>query len=192
MEIIDDKEPIFNELSIDNNQKNQKGYVPIRLNVEDDRKIMRTVAKITTDNDDFESSIEVAVRNVQSYESTKYLDFTGSDYAGSNVDLVISIEDEAGQTTTKQLDDVQLPIKEYKNPLAQKLISLYEQLENPQGKLRSSAREIKALGLLSEGENLPAIYYMALRSAYWRLINPTELNDRKVARGLLWGVAQKI
>ena len=51
---------------------------------------------------------------------------------------------------------------------------------------------MKALGLLGEKEGLPAVYYMALRSAYWRLANPTEENDIVTARDLLWDTAQTL
>ena len=192
LDIIDDGEPVFKELVIDHNQNNDKGYIPLKINVEDDHKIMRTSVSIDGETIDEDDRIDLAVRNIQSYENVIYLDLTGSDYTGSKVDLLVSIEDEAGQVTTRRIEDIEIPAKDYKKPLARKLVSLYNHLENPEGKLRSSAREIKALGLISEGESLPPIYYMALRSAYWRLINPTEPDDRNVARDLLWDVAQKI
>jgi len=76
--------------------------------------------------------------------------------------------------------------------VAGKLILLRKELDRPDYDLRRLARQIQALGLLPDSEGLPPVYYMALRSVYWRLTKPTYEDDIEIAKDLLWDVAIKL
>lgn len=189
--LIDDEKPEINQFTLEDHE-NEKGYVAIKVALKDDRKIMKATIEVSNDQEPSNDFQDLSIREIRSYSSIFYLDFTDTQYAGSRADLKILVEDEAGQISTATLNDVEIPEKAYSMPIAHKLISLRNELSEPDYDLRSLSRQMKALGLLSDQEGLPHIYYMALRSAYWRLVDPTEVNDRQVARDLLWDIAQKI
>lgn len=189
--LIDDEKPEINRFTLEDHE-NEKGYVALKVVLKDDRKIMKATIEVSNEKETSSEFQDLSIREVRSYNSIFYLDFTDTQYAGSTADLKIHVEDEAGQISTATLNDVGIPEKTYSKPIAHKLISLRNELNEPDYDLKSLSRQMKALGLLSDQEGLPPVYYMALRSAYWRLVDPTEVNDRQVARDLLWDIAQKI
>lgn len=189
--VIDDESPKINHFELVD-LDNKKGYLALELQVEDDLKIMATSVELVDGGNNKSDRKALSVREVKEYSSLFYLDFTGSDLAGQNADLLISVEDEAGQISTKVLSDVEIPVKKYEHPIANKLISLYQELATPGFDQKSLSRQVKALGLLPDEEQLPPVYYMALRSAYWRLVDPSVPEDFETARNLLWDTAQKI
>lgn len=188
---IDDKEPEIDLFSLEE-YENDKGYLAFKVNVDDDRKVMKAEIAIINEDGIKEEIKPLAIRNVRSINSIYYADFSGSQMAGQNADIVLTVEDEAGQRTAAVLENILLPAKEYKHPVARNLIALRQQLMEPSYDKKRILRHIKALGLLEEKEGLPPIYYMALRSAYWRLAAPTEENDVVTARDLLWDIAQTL
>ncbi len=191
IQVIDDRNPTIEIFSLEEGHENEKGYLALNVHVKDDRKIMKAVIDIINKEGEKSDQKELSLREVGEYENIFYLDLTGSDVAGSAVNLLMSVEDEAGQVSTQTIENVFIQEKQYKNPLAYNLISLHEELRDTKRELKPLARRIKALGLLPDA-GLPPVYYMALRSAYWRLVDPTNPNDRETARNLLWDVAQKI
>lgn len=189
--VIEDEAPKINQFAL-SNLDNKKGYIAVELDVEDDLKIINTFVELVDSGGNKSDKSPLSVRDVDQYESEFYLDFTDSELAGQNVDLLISVQDEAGQITTAMIGDVEVPTKSYEHPIAHKLISLYDELAEPGYDQKALSRQIRALGLLPDEEMLPPVYYMALRSAYWRLVNPNASDDMQIARDLLWDVAQKI
>lgn len=189
--VIDDEEPEIDHFTLEE-YENDKGYLAFRVDVDDDRKLMNASIAVKDENNDKEEIKSLAIRNVRSINSIYYADFTGSLLAGQNADVVLSIEDEAGQTTTSIIENILIPDKIYEHPVASNLISIRQELMAPDYDKKRILRHLKALGLLGEKEGLPAVYYMALRSAYWRLANPTEENDKETARDLLWDIAQTL
>lgn len=189
--VIDDEEPKIQQFQLAA-LDNKKGYIAVDLKIEDDLKIMAAEVELVDGGGNKSDNTPLSVREIKRYDHVFYLDFTGSDLAGQKADLLISIEDEAGQISTKLLSDVDIPVKNYKHPIAHKLISLYKELATPGFDQKALTRQIRALGLLPDAEQLPPVYYMALRSAYWRLVDPSEPEDMETARNLLWDVAQKI
>ncbi|MBT5072963.1 MAG: DUF4175 family protein [Kordiimonadaceae bacterium] len=189
--LIDDEKPVISSFTLEDHE-NEKGYIALKIALKDDRKIMKTSIEVGNESRGSMNFQDLSIRDVSSYNNIFYLDFTGSQYAGLKADLKILVEDEAGQVSTAELKDIELPEKTYSQPIAHKLISLRNELSEPDYDLRALSRQMKALGLLSDQEGLPPIYYMALRSAYWRLVDPSQTTDRQVARDLLWDIAQKI
>tara|TARA_R110002096_G_scaffold257381_1_gene450955 strand:- start:307616 stop:309442 length:1827 start_codon:yes stop_codon:yes gene_type:complete len=189
--LLDDEEPQIARFNLED-LKNEKGYLAFSVDVSDDRKIMAAAIELRNSDGMTRDRKNLAVRGVKSYDSVFYIDFTGSDYAGAVADVKLSLEDEAGQVSSIVLDNIRIPIKTYRHEVAGKLISLYNGLGERNPELRSITRQIKALGLLPDSEGLPPVYYMAMRSAYWRLVNPNDEADRQIARDLLWDTAQKI
>ena len=189
--LIDDEDPQIEQFNLEDHE-NGKGYLAFDVDVSDDRKIMAAAIELINSDGTAADRKNLAIRDVKSYNSVFYLDFTGSDYAGMTANVKLSLEDEAGQVSSAVLNDVKIPIKTYSHEVAGKLMSLYHGLGESNPELRSIARQMKALGLLPDSEGLPAVYYMAMRSAYWRLVNQKDEEDRRVARDLLWDTAQRI
>lgn len=189
--VIDDREPEIDHFTIEE-YENDKGYLAFKVDVDDDRKLMNAFIAIQDQNGNQEEIKSLAIRNVRSINSIYYADFSGSLSAGETANILLSIEDEAGQKTTSILKDILIPEKVYEHPVAGNLIDLRLELMEPSYDKKRILRHLKALGLLGEKEGLPAVYYMALRSAYWRLANPTEENDVVTARDLLWDTAQTL
>ncbi|MBL4602655.1 MAG: DUF4175 family protein [Emcibacteraceae bacterium] len=189
--IIDDEEPEIKRFVVEDHE-NEKGYLAFNVDVKDDKKIMRASLEIINSDGKPSDLHLLSIREVKSYNNIFYVDFTGSELAGGEVDIRISVEDEAGQISTAILSQIYIPERKYNHEIASNLMSLYQALGEANQDLRSLARRINALGLLPDKEGLPAVYYMAMRSAYWRLVDPTDKNDKEVARDLLWDIAQKI
>lgn len=189
--IIDDEEPNIDHFTLEE-YDNDKGYLAFKVDVDDDRKLMNASIAIQDKNGEKEDIKQLAIRNVRAINRVYYADFSGSQLAGQTANIILSIEDEAGQRTTSILKDILVPEKSYEHPVAGNLIDLRQELMEPSYDKRRILRHLKALGLLGEKEGLPAVYYMALRSAYWRLANPSEEDDVLTARDLLWDTAQTL
>jgi len=189
--LLDDEKPVISSFSLEDHE-NEKGYIALKVTLKDDHKIMKASIEVSNESKGTNKFQDLSIREVRIYNNIFYLDFTSTQYAGSKADLKILVEDEAGQVSTAVLNDIELPIKSYRRPITSKLISLRNELSEPDYDLKSLSRQMKALGLLSDQEGLPPVYYMALRSAYWRLVDPSQENDRQTAKDLLWDIAQKI
>lgn len=188
--IIDDQSPVITKFSLDDHQ-NDKGYLSLNVAVEDDYKIMNAAIIVAKNQQEIDRQT-LSIRQIKSFNNIFYLDFSKSIHAGEQVEVILYIEDEAGQVTTASLKDIKLPIREFRNGISQKLVSIRKQLNEDSYDLKVLSRQIKALGLLSDKEGLPPVYYMALRSAYWRLVDPTMDNDQQIAKDILWDIALKI
>ncbi|MDG1995293.1 MAG: DUF4175 family protein [Emcibacteraceae bacterium] len=191
IQLIDDESPEIDQFALEE-YENDKGYLAFKVDVDDDKKIMNAEIAILKKNGVTEENTPLAISEVRSMNSIYYASLSGSSYAGKKVDVVLNVEDEAGQVTSQIIEDVLIPEKQYRHPIANKLIAIREELFKDKYERNILFRELKALGLLGEKENLPAVYYMGLRTAYWRLVNPTNDNDQEVARDLLWDLAQKL
>lgn len=189
--LIDDEKPKIINFTREEH-KNDKGYIALGVRVADDRKIMSVAIEVIDDVGNSSDRRELSIREVQSYKSTFYIDLTGSEYAGKEVALKLTVEDEAGQRSTSILNEIEVPNKTYNNPVAHKLNALREELISSEYDLKSLSRQMKALGFLSDDEGLPPVYYMALRSAYWRLTDPSNENDFATGRDMLWDIAERV
>ena len=189
--IIEDQEPKITKFSLEDHA-NDKGYLTFDVDVIDDRKIINTFVELINSNGIIVDRKALALEDIISYNRNFYLDFSRSKYAGFVVDVKLSVEDEMGQVSSFILENIKIPIKTYRHPVAGKLISLYHELGQKRPEFRSITRQIKALGLLPDAEGLPPIYYVAMRSAYWRLSDYNNHEGYEVARNLLWDTAQKI
>lgn len=189
--LLDDEEPVINKFTL-TEFNNDKGYLAFDIDIIDDTKIMNASVEVIDAQGKMSETQTLSIRNVKTYDNLFFVNFIGSEFEGSEVDIKFNVEDEAGQKSSAVINDVLLPEKVYNHEIASKLISLYNELKEPGYNLRSLSRQINALGLLSDDQGLPPVYYMALRSAYWRLVDPTSSTDQETARNLLWDTAQKL
>ncbi|MBT6033032.1 MAG: DUF4175 family protein, partial [Kordiimonadaceae bacterium] len=185
--LIEDQAPMIKNFTLEADG-NDKGYLAFNVDILDDHKIMDVGLEIITDDysklaDD--DQLKLPIREIKSYQNIFYVDFTDTDYSGIEVDLKLNVEDEVGQISTALLHDIKLPEKRFNHLIANKLISLRKELNQKHYDIKSLSRQLLALGLLSESEGLPFVYYMALRSAYWRVTDPAGPEDLQIAKDLL-------
>lgn len=188
---IDDEAPEIDQFSIEE-YENDKGYLAFKIDVDDDRKVMKAVLSLIDENGNSSDHYDLSIGSVKSMNSIYYTNFTASDLAGGQAKIQLMVEDEAGQQTKLALENIDIPEKQYSHPVAMNLISLREELQNGEYDQKLLARRIKSMGLLGDSEGLPSVYYMALRSAYWRLVNPSNEDDPGIAVDMLWDIAEKL
>lgn len=188
---IDDEAPEIDQFSIEE-YENDKGYLAFKIDVDDDRKVMKAVLSLIDENGKSSDHYDLSIGSVKSMNSIYYTNFTASDLAGGQANIQLMVEDEAGQQTKLALENIDIPEMQYSHPVAMNLISLREELQNGEYDQKLLARRIKSMGLLGDAEGLPSVYYMALRSAYWRLVNPSNEHDPGIAVDMLWDIAEKL
>ncbi len=188
--LIEDQAPRIVNFTIENSE-NEKGYLALNVDVDDDYKIIKATLEAIAPDGVFGRQ-DLSIHEIKSYQNVFYIDMTKFYNEGQKVDVKLSIEDEAGQISSAVISNVTLPHREFNNGIAQKLVSLRNQLNKSDYDLNNVSRQLKALGLLSDNEGLPPVYYMALRSAYWRLVDPTAVDDVEIAKDMLWDIALKI
>jgi len=143
---------------------------------------------------DFYDGIKLPISGLKAYAGELYVNLSASNFAGMRVDLIVEAVDQAGQTQQKIVPDIMLPEREFSDPLARRLITIRKEIMTKPEERPKLARELKALGLTSgrlttRGMPMPSVYYMALRSAYWRLDAPKDDENITQARDLLWDLA---
>ncbi len=132
------------------------------------------------------------VRALKKFDGDVFVDLTASAYVGKVVDLVIEARDGAGQIQHRVIEDITLPQKVFRAPLARKIIEIRDGIrQRPEERLKL-ARQLMALGLTPDDGRTPPVFYMALRSAYWRLTKATDGRDVDSALGILWDLAERL
>ena len=129
------------------------------------------------------------ISGLKEFSGEAYLNFGASDFAGNTVDLIVEATDQAGQKKQKILSGIFLPAREFSNPHARKIIEIRHRIKTEPDIRKKLARQLMALGLVPDDGQTPTVYYMALRSAYWRLTKPKNDDDINSARDILWDLA---
>lgn len=167
----------------------------LSLDVADDYRIERAHISLSpagADDDGIEGTEEIfdlPLREVKNFKDDIILDLRSSAYAGQNVDLMLILEDQAGQKTTSELKNISLNHRQFKDPDALALWQTRKAVsEHPEDR-KKLARRAMALGLVADQRASAVVYHMALRSIYWRLSDPSSEADIKSARDLLWDLA---
>ncbi|PCI48903.1 MAG: hypothetical protein COB49_05585 [Alphaproteobacteria bacterium] len=142
-----------------------------------------------SDTDVLSDRTILAVSGLREFTGELYINLASSDLAGSQVDLIVDVTDQAGQKQLKILGTITLPVKEFSNPHARKIAEIRARLITEPQIRKKLARQLMALGLVPGDGQMPGIYYMALRSAYWRLTTPRHDDDITSAREILWDLA---
>ena len=134
----------------------------------------------------------LAISGVKVYSGHIYVSLGTSDYAGKAVDLVIEVTDQAGQKQTRIISGITLPEREFSNPLSRQIMEIRTAIKTQPDQRKKQARRLMALGLTPDDGQTPAIYYMALRTAYWRLTNAKGPDDINNTRKILWDLANRM
>ncbi len=125
-------------------------------------------------------------------EGKTYKDLTSHPWAGLPVVVTLVAKDEAGNEGASAPRGIILPERKFKKPLAKAVIDQRRSLvENPADTTRV-ASNLNALAIGAEDEAAAPAIYLGLRSAYWRLSNPTDLDDIESIVEQLWDVALRI
>ncbi|WP_321395119.1 DUF4175 family protein [Emcibacter sp.] len=167
------------------------GLLPVEVDAADDYGIASLKILVTSqdhpDADPYE--LKLPVEKLSAYDGRFYVDLSMAGAAGGTATLTLVAEDEAGQVTVRDVQGIAIARREFSDPIARKMASLREELlEHPENR-HAIARQIMAFSLLPEEEVGSPVYHLALRSAYWRLVNPATPGDPEEARRILWDVA---
>lgn len=134
----------------------------------------------------------IAASGLKRFSGEGYINLASSDFAGRRVDLIVEAIDQAGQKQQKILSGITLPAQKFSNPHSRKIIEIRKRIKTEPEIRKKLARELMALGLVPGDGQIPTIYYMALRSAYWRLTRPKDDDDINNARDILWDLAGQL
>ncbi len=171
------------------------GLFGLSLHLSDDFGIQEVVFGVVAPGSDTDVLLErtrLDVSDLGEFSGEVYINLASSDFAGSTVDLIVEVTDQAGQKQQKILAGISLPAKEFSNPFARKIIEIRSRVKTEPEIRKKLAREIMALGLAPDDGQTPSIYYMALRSAYWRLNKPENEDELNSARDILWDLAAQM
>ncbi len=172
-----------------------EGLFSLTLSLSDDYGLQEVVVGVVPPGGDTDALYEkasIAATGLKEFSGETYINFASSDFAGSKVDLVVEATDQAGQKMRKTISGISLPAKEFSNPHSRKIIEIRERIKTEPEIRKKLARQLMALGLVPDDGQTPTIYYMALRSAYWRLTKPNGDNDINSARDILWDLARQL
>ncbi len=188
--ILEDEAPIidradFRQLMTDD------GLFGLSLHLRDDYGLDRVTVGVVPPGvaDDPYDRTTLAISELKEYSGELYVNLAASDFAGDQVDLVLEVIDQAGQSRKKVISGISLPQKKFANPHARKIIGIRGEILKQPDIRKKLARQIMALGLVQGDGQISPVYYMALRSAYWRLTNPVDVDDISSARDILWDLA---
>ena len=150
-------------------------------------------AKSDAKSDDRENHIydrtTLGITGLKDYKGEVYLNLADSDLAGRPVDLIVEVVDQAGQSRKKVISGISLPERIFTNAHARQISEIRTKILHHPDQRKKMARQLMALGLVPDDGQTPPIYYMALRTAYWRLNNPVDEADLADTRYILWQLA---
>jgi uncharacterized protein (TIGR02302 family) len=129
---------------------------------------------------------------VKSAEAKTYKDLTSHPWGGLPVVVTLVAKDEAGQEGRSSPRGIILPERKFTKPLAKAVIDQRRSLvENPADTSRV-ASNLNALAISGEDEGAAPTIYLGLRSAYWRLRGPTDIEQIESTVDQLWDIALRI
>jgi hypothetical protein len=171
------------------------GLFSLTLDLRDDYGLDEVSVSVTApgaSNKTLSDRTKLAISGVKTFSGRIYVSLGTSDFAGKPVDLIIEVKDQAGQKQTKIIAGITLPEREFSNPLSRQIMEIRTAIKAHPDQRKQQARRLMALGLTPDDGQTPAIYYMALRTAYWRLTKPLESDDIPNARRILWDLANRM
>lgn len=192
--ILEDEAPIIDRADF-RQMETKDGLFGLSLDLSDDYGLSEVVVSVRTSDDNTNilyDRTKLAITSLKEFSGELYINLASSDFAGQKVDLILEAVDQAGQKQKHIMSGISLPIREFSNPLSRKIIEIREELRVQPDIRKKLARRIMALGLTPDDGQTPSIYYMALRSAYWRLTNSKTEDDINNARNILWDLANDL
>lgn len=168
------------------------GLFALSLHLSDDYGLRQVVIGVVVpqgDPDSLHDRTLLDMLGLKEFSGELYVNFAASDLAGSRVDLIVEVTDQAGQKQQKILSGINLPAKKFSNPLSRDIIDIRQRLVSEPQNRKRLARLLMVKGLVPDYGQIPVIYYMALRSAYWRLVKSQNEGDINSALDILWDIA---
>ncbi len=135
--------------------------------------------------------LPLAANSARTLTQTVYRDLTAEPLAGVDVEIVLEAKDGAGQTGRSRPARMRLPARVFTNPLARALIEQRQTLAIAAPHARDSAvRTLDALALAPDRfyNDQPNVY-LAIRTAYWGVMNAHDASDIAGVQQLLWDTA---
>jgi tetratricopeptide (TPR) repeat protein len=115
-------------------------------------------------------------------------DLTSHPWAGAKVRVTLVVKDEAGQEGRSQPAEIVLPSRNFTNPLARAVVEQRGNLALDANAAPDVADGLDALTLAPENIDKTRDY-LALRSAYFRLLNARSDDDLRAEVDYLWSIA---
>jgi uncharacterized protein (TIGR02302 family) len=115
-------------------------------------------------------------------------DLTSHPWAGAKVRVTLVVRDEAGQEGRSQPAEIVLPARNFTNPLARAVVEQRGNLALDANAAPEVADGLDAL-TLAPGNIDKTRDYLALRSAYFRLLNARGDDDLRAEVDYLWSIA---
>lgn len=191
--LLEDEAPVIERADF-HNMMTGDGLFGLSLDLSDDYGVQNVVIGVGqgSGSGDLHDRTRLALGNLKVFSGELYINLSVSDFAGSQVDLVVEVTDQAGQQSRKIISDLTLPKRDFSNAIARRIIEIRDEIIKYPDRRKNLARQLMALGLAPDDTPMPSIYYMALRSAYWRLASPKDDSDINSARDILWHLAGKL
>ncbi len=194
--ILADETPVIERADF-RDMMSDDGLFGLSLHLKDDHGLAAVYVDIVASDEaqkhniqnNIPNRITLPITDLKEYEAETYVNFSSSDLVSGTVDLMLEVVDQAGQSRKKIISGISLPEKKFANPHARKIIEIREQLLTLPDQRKKLARRLMALGLVPGDGQTPPVFYMALRSAYWRLTKPKDDGDIISARDILWDIA---
>ncbi|MBL4802417.1 MAG: DUF4175 family protein [Emcibacter sp.] len=192
--ILEDDAPVFHRADFQRIMT-QDGLFSLSLDLSDDYELDQVTVGLVPSGarrDMIYDQTRLAISGLKTYSDVLYINLANSDFAGQDVDLILEAIDQTGQKTTKVITGISLPAREFSNPISRQLIQIRDGVRTQPKNRKKLVRELMALGLTPDKGQIPPIYYIALRAAYWRLNNPSTDTDITSARDILWDLANEL
>jgi len=190
--ILEDDPPIIERADF-RHIMTDDGLFSLSLHLRDDYGLAAAYVGVAPIGDgaakNFQDRTALKLADLKMYEGEIYVNFSSSDLAGEKVDITLEAIDHAGQSQTETISGISLPAKKFTNPYAGEIIDIRRQLLSQPDQRKKLARQVMALGLVPDDGQTRPVYYMGLRSAYWRLTQPVNEGDVISARDILWDIA---
>jgi uncharacterized protein (TIGR02302 family) len=130
--------------------------------------------------------------NAKQVDGQATQDLTAHPWAGLKVLMTLVARDQAGQTGSSQPIAFILPERKFTKPLAKAVVEQRKRLVRERDSTERVARAIDALTIGGEKAIDNSAIYLALRNAYWRLVNDHSPQATASVVAQLWDVALRI
>ncbi|NOZ42583.1 MAG: DUF4175 domain-containing protein [Alphaproteobacteria bacterium] len=192
--LLEDNPPVIHRVAY-HMMKTKEGFFDLSLDISDDfgvRDVVVGIMPIGGKSDSLRDRTNLGIAGLKRFSGNIYVNLAASDFAGRKVDLVVEVTDQAGQTQQKVIRDITIPVRRFSNAFSRQIIKIRRDILTQPGSRKKLARQLMALGLVPDNGQMPGIYYLALRSAYRRLIAATNDQDIASVRNILWALAAGI
>ena len=121
-----------------------------------------------------------------------YKDLLAHPWAGGKARLILRAEDEAGNLGTSEPLVMELPARQFREPLARAVVEQRRVLAQTPSQRSAVAKSLDALTLSPAGFIDDSTVYLGLRAAYWRLTRSIDREQMTSVVDLLWDLALRI